>query len=908
MNTKDTYEVLPYKDIIDNNIVCDTHLAWIIEVSGVNLFELKEEEAVTELRAFNNILKECNYPIQLITQSRDKNFKHYISEIKKTLQKNDYNLVFEKDKEWFDLYYKEELKKGTITQEQVDEKFQNAPETITRSMAESFIERMYTMVQKYDINERRHFIVISSLAESNNIDEKKELQYDNIDLTDPEIYQYEKNILNERIDEVQNLLKRTWLGSSRKNNFEVNNILYEYFQYPSSHVISDYTDYGIIPSFMKNTFSKEDEIKKGGIEKIGDIMFSVLWKMFQEKNISRNRSNETLQKNKPFFIDNSSINHLQVNDSYSFTIHINEIAWEYYKDIVLWPILSQNCHYDLAIHYLPLPTEPILRKLKDTQVLIRQSYKEKKKNKWDATISYLNDKEQEENNNVAEMESAIEWKNTKLYSLSIDITFRATSLEELNQLRKKINKLLKQEKIYYSECNANQYDWFISTCPILNHKVSHYNWQFRRKLETSDLTLHYYPFCPDITKSENWVFLWISHQWYWDKSIKNLEFFDIFDRTRAMNSIVFTIGQSWSWKTTFLQWLVKNQMLLWTGFMMIDFLWNYYKWALDMPDKFKIIKFSSKSNDCINPCDLYFPDNEILQNNDEYKWKDQERIKNLFINSKTTQLLAYYKLFLEDLYTPTTRWILDNATKKVYEKRLKWVDITSTKTINDIFFSDIIKQLKLTRKAEEKKYIQEIIIALSPYVEWSQSNMFNSPTNIEIGDHQSVVFYLKDNNEKKLKELSIMQAFLMAEKLIHQRNNNNVITIDEIHEIFRIKSEEVQSFFQTSIAEVRNLDGWVLGMTQHLDQTLKTEAWVDFYQLAVTKFFLAWWLSNNKNKFNLFNYEQSLSENSKRFLLSNNRPWYMVASFGADFDEQIQIQVTEHPDQAMYNRYKAVKW
>jgi len=60
--------------------------------------------------SLSKIINELGIPVQLITQSRPKDFSFHIRKIKNKLKENDFLLKFEKDLEWFELYYENDLK------------------------------------------------------------------------------------------------------------------------------------------------------------------------------------------------------------------------------------------------------------------------------------------------------------------------------------------------------------------------------------------------------------------------------------------------------------------------------------------------------------------------------------------------------------------------------------------------------------------------------------------------------------------------------------------------------------------------------------------------------------------------------------------------------------------------------
>lgn len=115
--------------------------------------------------------------------------------------------------------------------------------------------------------------------------------------------------------------------------------------------------------------------------------------------------------------------------------------------------------------------------------------------------------------------------------------------------------------------------------------------------------------------------------------------------------------------------------------------------------------------------------------------------------------------------------------------------------------------------------------------------MFNQPTNIEI-DNRNIVFLLRHNKDSKYKEIATLQVFLLVKQIAY-RSAGNIIMIDELHEIFRMQNDDVQSFFRAQIAMIRNLDGGVIGMTQQFRQVASTQAGQEYLGMCEAKLYLA---------------------------------------------------------------------
>lgn len=102
----------------------------------------------------------------------------------------------------------------------------------------------------------------------------------------------------------------------------------------------------------------------------------------------------------------------------------------------------------------------------------------------------------------------------------------------------------------------------MSTCPFLMNLVSGYNRPFRRLVKMSDEVSHFYPFCPMAAEDSRGIMLGIAVQGDGEDSNKSLVNFDLFDRSRVVNSNMAVVGNSGSGKTTMGQGLMKGQMLL----------------------------------------------------------------------------------------------------------------------------------------------------------------------------------------------------------------------------------------------------------------------------------------------------------------------------------------------------------
>jgi len=908
----DTIENLHFTGIKDDCIVCDTHLVWILEVSWANLYEKKEAEAISYMNWLASVINENGVPVQHISQSRPKDFSHHIRYVESKLKENDYMLKFKKDLEWFELYYENDLKEGKITKEEIKTQFENAPEYIERSMYNSYLERLNVMVKNNNILEKKYYFVISTLDQPNGIEELDiEKSYSTVmNFSNQECYESYKEKLEKKIKHTISIIsENSWMAVRKQNTSNLKNIMFDYFNFPLSqkHKINEnITEYGKVPPILENSYVNKDETKAEQNfllkqwERWINFVSSFIAK--EESGGLNKKSNNILQLIKPFSINDSEMEYLKINDSYSFTIHINRFWDEYLEDLALWPILTLPYLYDLSVHHIPLNREAFLLGIKKKKQRIESDFEERRKGKSTSVVGLEKDKAQFELDKISRLEADMRNKTSWYYSTSIDVTFRASTEEELYSMKEKVKEKLSTKRIFFSEATGNHLDWFITTAPLLQNKIAGHGKIFDRYEQSLEELTHYYPYCPDSINSEKWIAIGVSKQGSGDDEVKNITFYDYFDRTRVLNSIGLWIWQSGSWKTTFEHQKAKVQELLWNRHLFIDFLWNYVQWAEDMPNKYRVIKIDPLSSNKINPCDIIFPNNEQLSENENFKGLEIDKIKEIIIDDKISELSAYFKMFLEDRYWPIERWVLDKATKNTYQEKLKDFDITKNKFFWEVMLTDIIETLGKEKDKDKKIISKDIISILDSYATWSFSWMFNSRTNIEL-DNKSFVFFLGWNKTDKYKELAILQAFIIVKRIVYS-SSKNILVIDELHELLRIKSNEIQNFFRSQMATIRNLDWGIFAWTQFLDQILSTQAWKEFFKLATTKIYLAWWLSNSDDELNVLNYEKSLSNSSKNYLLNHNKPGYWILLV---WWEQIQLKIDNHPDMSMFERYKPLK-
>lgn len=152
--------------------------------------------------------------------------------------------------------------------------------------------------------------------------------------------------------------------------------------------------------------------------------------------------------------------------------------------------------YDLSVHIIPLDKDKSLIEINKKQSFIEKDAKERVQNKSVAERDSIDRKAGKEHKKYSALETDLNDKHTNIWSISIDVTFRASSLEELLKIKKMVSKKLSSRHIRFSEAEGNHYFGFISTLPLLTNLLSGFNRPFERMTRFTQEMCHFYPYCP----------------------------------------------------------------------------------------------------------------------------------------------------------------------------------------------------------------------------------------------------------------------------------------------------------------------------------------------------------------------------------------------------------------------------
>lgn len=461
--------------------------------------------------------------MQLVSQSRPKQFDNHAAWAKKALKENDFRLVMEKDPEWYRLYYADAVAKGKMKTDEVDEIIRRADAKIDRSMLESYVERLESVVSESSIKEKRYYVVVSTLDSPQGIAEKDEQDYDRIGLDDAGVFAKYSKILGDRVKKAIDLItERSGMGALRLGDDALMNLLYDAFNFPASYkhrIDRSATEYGNVPPIL------DGSAVSGHAEKVRppfairaaelgiNAMSSVIGVGYGTKSSEREKvSNRTLQLLKPYSIDDSETGFCTVNGQYLFTVHIDSFGDDYLEDVSLWPIMSTGFDYDLSVHLIPLSREATLLELERKSDILKIDAKDRMEGKSAAESKIIAKDAEQKFGNYERLKDDLRNGKTGVWSTSIDVTFRCGSLAELARTKEAIRTKLAVKHVNFSEAEGDHYAGFVSTCPLLTNLVAGYNRPFRRMVKFSQEIRHFYPFTPSAVQPSKGTMLGLSIQ------------------------------------------------------------------------------------------------------------------------------------------------------------------------------------------------------------------------------------------------------------------------------------------------------------------------------------------------------------------------------------------------------------
>lgn len=311
---------------------------------------------------------------------------------------------------------------------------------------------------------------------------------------------------------------------------------------------------------------------------------------------------------------------------------------------------------------------------------------------------------------IEELRDTLQKGETRLFQFGLYFTIYATSLEELNKLSKQFEAILGGQLIYTKQALLQMEQGFNSTLPLLDDQLD-----IVRNLDTASLSTTF-PFTSAELSHHDGVLYGINlHN-------SSLVLFDRFKMENA-NQVVF--AKSGAGKSYAVKLEAIRTLMLGAEAIIIDPESEYKPLAEAVGGTF--ISLSLNSSQKINPFDLPKYHQDSLDNGEQ------------ILRATVTSVHGLIALMAGSL-NPEEDNLLDKALYETYALR----DITTdpaTQANQPPTLTDLVTVL------QNMTGTQSLINRLAKFTDGSFASLFNSPTNIDMGN-KVTVFSIRDMEEE----------------------------------------------------------------------------------------------------------------------------------------------------------------
>ncbi len=434
-----------------------------------------------------------------------------------------------------------------------------------------------------------------------------------------------------------------------------------------------------------------------------------------------------------------------------------------------------------------------------------------------------------------ELRDKIQRGQEKLFQMSIYISLRAASLDELGKTTKLLETTLSSRLFYSKVARYQQLEAMQSILPRGEDSLNQ-----KRNLDSSSAALSF-PFMSSEFVQETGILYGIN------KSNNSLVILDRFSLHNA-NSIVF--AQSGSGKSYATKVEILRQLMQGTKVIVIDPEREYKQLTESVGGTY--IKLSAKSNEKINPFDFattFHSENDLSEH--------------------TQDLTEVISLMVEGL-DASEKAAVDKAILKMYKKAKHKEPVLQN-------FYDELKAAGRDRLCER----------LEKYVTGSLSTVFNAKTNIEL-DNRLVIFDIKDLPES-LRQIMMLIISNFVQRQVKAKPEKRLLIIDEGWML--LEHEESARFVAGLVRRARKYYLGVSIITQQANDFLKNDYGRAIASQSALRILMRQDTTTIKNvvsEFNLSEYEQS-------FLLTCGRGDALLIADQNHVAVQIVASEKEHP-------------
>lgn len=403
-----------------------------------------------------------------------------------------------------------------------------------------------------------------------------------------------------------------------------------------------------------------------------------------------------------------------------------------------------------------------------------------------------------------ELRDKIQRGQEKLFQISIYISLRAESLEELNRITKLLEATLSARLFYSKIARYQQLEALQSILPRGEDQLSQ-----KRNLDSSSAALTF-PFMSSELVQESGILYGVN------KSNNSLVILDRFSLHNA-NSITF--AQSGSGKSYTTKVEILRQLMQGTKVIVIDPEREYKRLTESVGGTY--VKLSARSKEKINPFDLATT---------FHKMSD--------LSEHAQDLTEVISLMAEGL-SAREKAAVDKAILSVYTKARQ-----SQPLLEDLYAElNHLGQLKLCERLEK-------------YISGSLANVFNAQTNIKL-DNRLVIFDIKDLPES-LRQIMMLIISNFVQNQVKASPEKRLLIIDEGWLL--LEHEESARFVAGLVRRARKYYLGVSIISQQANDFLKSDYGRAIASQSSLRILMRQDTTTIKNvvsEFNLSEYEQS---------------------------------------------------
>ncbi len=397
------------------------------------------------------------------------------------------------------------------------------------------------------------------------------------------------------------------------------------------------------------------------------------------------------------------------------------------------PVINLDRFFDIAIHFHPIDTAIIMKKLnrKVTSVEAQLNERAAKGLIRDPILeTALHDLEQ--------LRDSLQQATQKLFKVGVYITIIENSIEELNKAESEIRGILDARMVLTKNANFQQDIGFMSTLPLGRDRL-----EINSNLNTGPASTLFPFVSADLTSNKGILYGINRHN-------NSLILFDRFSLENA-NSVIF--AKSGSGKSYTAKLEVLRSMMTGTEVIIID-PENEYKYLAETVGG-SFFKVSLNSPNHINPFDLPRP----------IEGESQADV----LRSNIINLVGLMRLMLGDL-NPEEDAIIDRALAETYASRDITPDVdfsnATPPTLSD--FQSILENMEGASSLAKR---------LEKYTKGSYAGFLNNQTNIDM-TNKLIVFSIRDM-ETELRPIAMYLIIRYVWNVIRSELKKRILLVDE---------------------------------------------------------------------------------------------------------------------------------